>query len=146
MPSQRQTAFVLCNTSHEAIGRAADTVPPADVSMHHRPSFSAPTTSFDERGLTIGASPGVVVFVSLMMLAMLYAFVCQLREERIARAAVKRARAAYPEVWQRLGWVYRTVMNPTFTIRTLSNRHGVSDPEFDAQLDEVRSLARRKLA
>ena len=80
-----------------------------------------------------------------MTVAMLYAFVCQLREERIARAAVKRARAAYPEVWQRLGWVYRTIMNPTFTIRTLSDRHGVSDPDFDVQLDEVRRLARRKL-
>jgi hypothetical protein len=80
-----------------------------------------------------------------MTLAMLYAFICQLREERIARAAVKRARDAHPEVWQRLGWVYRRIMNPTFTIRLLSDRYGVSDPNFDAQLAEVRSLGRRKL-
>jgi hypothetical protein len=80
-----------------------------------------------------------------MTLAMLYAFVCQLREERIARAAVRRAREAYPAVWERLGWAYRRIMNPTFTIRMLSDRYGVSDPDFDVQLDEVRRLGRRKL-
>lgn len=80
-----------------------------------------------------------------MTLAMLYAFVCQLREERIARAAVKRARHAYPAVWQRMGWVYRRIMNPTFTIRRLRDHYGVSDPDFDAQLAEVRQLGRRKL-
>ena len=48
-----------------------------------------------------------------MMLAMLYAFVCQLREERIARAAVKRARDVYPAVWQRMGWVIHEHTHPS---------------------------------
>jgi hypothetical protein len=97
------------------------------------------------RRTTIGASPGVVVFVSIAVVAGLYAFLCYIREERIARAAVKRARDAHPAVWQQLGWVYRRIMNPTITIRMLRDRYGVTDPDFDAQLERVRRLARHKL-
>ena len=95
--------------------------------------------------LTIGASPGVVVCVSLMTVAVLYAFVCGIREERIARAAVRRARETYPEIWQSMGWVYRRIMNPTITIRTLRNQYGVSDPDFDQRFEVVKRLARRKI-
>ena len=91
------------------------------------------------------ASPGVIVFTSVGVIAVIYAFICQVRAERVARGAVKRVRATQPGLWQSLvhdNWLLR-VANPTITIKLLRARHGASDPQFDEHVERVKQLERR---
>ena len=85
------------------------------------------------------------MFTSVGVLAVVYAFVCQVRAERVARFAVKRVRAANPGLWQSVvhdNWLLR-VANPAITIKLLRARHRARDPEFDQHFERVRQLERR---
>jgi hypothetical protein len=53
------------------------------------------------------ASAGVIVLTSGAVIAARYAFVCQIRAERVARAAVNRVRETQPVVWHELDWIVR---------------------------------------
>lgn len=91
------------------------------------------------------ASPGVIVFTSVGLIAAVYAFICQVRAERVARVAVRRVRATQPGLWQRLvhdNWLLRFA-NPAITIKLLRARHGAGDPHLDQHFERVRQLQRR---
>jgi hypothetical protein len=91
------------------------------------------------------ASPGVIVFTSVGVIAAVYAFICEVRAERVARVAVRRVRAAQPGLWQSLvaeNWLLRFA-NPAITIKLLCARHGARDTHFDEHFERVRQLQRR---
>ncbi|HXH83958.1 MAG TPA: hypothetical protein VNN07_13670 [Candidatus Tectomicrobia bacterium] len=92
----------------------------------------------------LDASPGVILLTGAGAIAAVYAFVCQIRANRIARAAVNRVRAARPDVWRQLDWLVR-VANPTVKMKVLRNRHGIRAPDFDAAFEAVRRLERRQI-
>ena len=78
-------------------------------------------------------------------LAALYAFVCHVREERAARAAVRRVRERHPAAWQGLGWIYRRLASPSITVRILRTRDEARDPAFDEDVRLIARLTRHKL-
>lgn len=88
------------------------------------------------------ASPGVIVFTTVGVITAVYAFICRVQAERVARAAMKRVRATQPGLWQSLDWLLR-IANPAITLKVLRARHGTSDPHFDRHLERVRQLERR---
>jgi hypothetical protein len=88
------------------------------------------------------ASPGVIVFTTVGVVATVYAFICHVRAERVARTAMKRVRAMHPGLWQRLDWLLR-LASPAITMTVLRARHGTSDPHFDRHLQRVKRLQRR---
>ena len=91
------------------------------------------------------ASPAVIVLTMVGLVAAVYAFICKIRAERVARAAVTRVRTLRPGVWQSLvadNWLFR-FMSPAITIRVLRDRHGVSDPHFDEHVERFREIERR---
>jgi hypothetical protein len=91
------------------------------------------------------ASAPPILLTAIAALAGVYAFVCHVREERAARAAVRRVRERQPAAWQSLGWAYRRLTSPSITIRVLRGRHGALDPAFEQQLGVVTRLTRQKL-
>jgi hypothetical protein len=88
------------------------------------------------------ASPGVIVFTSVGVVAAVYGFICQIRAERVARRAVKHVRATQPDLWQRLNWLLR-VASPVITIRVLRSQHGAGGPPFDQHFARMKHLERR---
>jgi hypothetical protein len=89
------------------------------------------------------ATPAVIIFTVVGVIAALYAFVCHVRAERVAQVAMKQLRAAQPAVWQSLGWLLR-LANPAFTINVLRTRHHITDPQFDRQCELVKRHQRHQ--
>lgn len=79
------------------------------------------------------------------MVAILYAFVCQIRAQRIARKAVRRLREISPRPWQSIHWFYRRLTSPVITMKVFRARHGLSDPSVQEQFERVTRLERRQL-
>ncbi len=92
------------------------------------------------------ASPGVIVFTTAGIVAAVYAFICHIRAERVARVAVNRVRDTRPGAWHSVvanNWLLR-VADPAITIRVLRARHDVSDPQFDDHFQRVQDIERRE--
>jgi hypothetical protein len=92
----------------------------------------------------LGASAGVILLTVVALIAALYAFVCEIRAERVAQTAVKRVRAMQPAVWQELDWIVR-LANPVIKMKVLRSKHGVGGPDFDSRFDVVKRLERQQL-
>jgi hypothetical protein len=92
------------------------------------------------------ASPGVVLLTAAGAVAAVYAFICHIRAERLARVTMNRVRATQPGVWQRLiadHWLLR-IANPAITIKVWRARHGSPDAHFDDELERVRRIERQE--
>lgn len=48
------------------------------------------------------ASPAIIIVTIVGMVAMVYAFICRVRADRVARVAVERVRELRPDIWQGL--------------------------------------------
>jgi hypothetical protein len=94
----------------------------------------------------LAASPGVIVLTVAAVAAAVYAFVCGLREDRIARTVVKRVRETSPEAWASLNWFFRRLVSPTITLKILRRRHRPSDRHWEHELDRLRRVERQKFA
>ena len=93
----------------------------------------------------LNASPGVIIFTSAATISGLYAFACQIREDRVAREVVRRVRERHPAAWQRMSWVHRRIANPSVKLRELLSKHGVSDGNLEQQIELVERLERHKI-
>ena len=93
----------------------------------------------------LDASPGVIIFTSAATIAGLYAFACQIREDRVACEAVRRVRERHPGACQSMSWVLRRIANPSVKLRELRSRHGVSDGDLEQQIELVQRLERHKI-
>jgi len=89
------------------------------------------------------ATPGVIIFTAVGLIAALYAFVCHVRAERAARIAMKRLRGTRPAAWHSLGWLFR-LANPAFTVNVLRARHHISDAQLDRQCQLVKRHQRHE--
>jgi hypothetical protein len=91
----------------------------------------------------VNASAGVIVLTCAGVIAMVYAFVCSIRADRVARVAVNRIRASEPALWRRLDWLTR-LANPAIKMRVLRSSHGVRDPQFDGNFKILQRLERQQ--
>jgi hypothetical protein len=93
-----------------------------------------------------GASPFVMVLTPLAVLAAVYAFICEVRQDRIARRVRDWARETYPEVWGRLPWFHRRALAPRITLRMLLRQRLIADRALVERYSPIARLERRKLA
>jgi hypothetical protein len=86
-----------------------------------------------------GTSPAVIVCVCLGILAMIYAFFCEIRQDRLARPLRRWVQEAYPHAWAALPWFHRRAVAARIILRMLVRQRIITDP---ALVERYRPIAR----
>ena len=92
-----------------------------------------------------GTSPFVMVSISLAALAIFYAFICEIRQDRIARRLRDWVQETYPEAWEGLSWFHRRALASRITLRVLLRQRLITDRAFVERYSPITRLERRKL-
>jgi hypothetical protein len=92
-----------------------------------------------------GTTPFVVVLALFAALAVVYAFICEVRQDRIARHVRDWLGETYPQVWARLPWFHRRTLAPRITLRMLLRQRLITDQAFVERYSPIARLERRKL-
>lgn len=90
-------------------------------------------------------SPYVMATVSTATIALVYAYVCQIRQESTARRVRDWVRDTYPEVWVTLNWVQQHAMGGTIGLKKLRDGALSDDDAFRERYARVTRLDRHKL-
>jgi hypothetical protein len=85
------------------------------------------------------------VLPALAALAVVYAFICEVRQDRIARRVRDWVLETYPEIWGRLPWFHRRALAPRITLRMLLRQRLVTDGALVERYSPIARLERRKL-
>jgi hypothetical protein len=90
-------------------------------------------------------SPAVIVWTSLGVLAMIYAFFCEIRQDRIARPLRRWVQEAYPHAWAALPWLYRRTLAARIILRLLVRQRMIADPALAERYRPIAHLETEKL-
>jgi hypothetical protein len=92
-----------------------------------------------------GTSPAVILWTSLAAVAMIYAFFCEIRQDRLARPLRRWVQEAYPNAWASLPWLYRRTLAARIVVRLLLRQRIVTDPAFVERYRPIGRLETEKL-
>jgi hypothetical protein len=90
-------------------------------------------------------SPAVILWISLGGLAVIYAFVCEIRQDRLARPLRRWVQEAYPHAWAALPWLYRRVVAARIILRLLVRQRIIADPALAERYRPIARLETEKL-
>jgi hypothetical protein len=90
-------------------------------------------------------SPAVILWISLAIVAMVYAFVCEIRQDRLARPLRRWVQQAYPNAWRALPWLFRRTLAARIALRVLIRQQLVTDPALLARYRPIAQLETEKL-
>ena len=91
------------------------------------------------------ASPQLKILISLSAIAIIYAFVCEIRLSRKARRLANWLQKQRPELWSELNFFARNYNGGHPGLKILYRRNAVGLPLFDQQYERLRSLERKLL-
>ena len=92
-----------------------------------------------------GTSPFVMLLTPLAALAIGYAFICEVRQDRIARRLRDWVQETYPEAWGRLSWFHRRALASRIILRVLIRQRVITDRAFVERYSPIARLEYRKL-
>lgn len=90
-------------------------------------------------------SPAVILWTSLGILAMIYAFFCEIRQDRLARPLRRWVQEAYPNAWAALPWFHRRVLAARIILRVLLRQRIIADPALAERYRPIAQLETEKL-
>ena len=90
-------------------------------------------------------SPEIKILITLAGLALVHAFICDIRLSRNAARLADKLRDAYPDTWSELNPVARNWNGGYPAIKLLKRRNLVHLPGFDREYQELRTLEKRFL-
>lgn len=90
-------------------------------------------------------SPPVIVWTTLGILAMIYAFGCEIRQDRLARPLRHWVKDAYPNAWAALPWLYRRTLAARIILRVLVRQAIITDPALVERYRPIAQLEIEKL-
>ena len=94
---------------------------------------------------TAATSPFVITSVSIAAVALVYAYVCEIRMDSAARRVRSWLEEARPEAWTGLNAVHRHALGGRIGLKALRKGRLADDDDFAERYAKVAALERRKL-
>lgn len=90
-------------------------------------------------------SPFVIATVTVAAVAIIYAYICQIRQESAARRMRAWVRETHPEAWNDLNWIHRNAIGGTIGLKRLQGGALGDDEAFAERYAKLTRLDRHKL-